>query len=269
MSDWNSNLYAHFQKQFVAHAKKELLCTGSDRSFSYADVDHLSARIANLLSDIDISPGDRVSAQIEKSPQALCLYLACLRSGFVFHPLNTAFQAGELKYFLDDAEPSAVVCDPAKEESVRPLAEAVGVKHLFTLDADGQGSLIERSQSASEDSVIVPCEKDDLAALLYSSGTTGVPKGVMLTHGNLLSNARALVDAWGFSEDDRLLHALPIFHVHGLFVAINCVLLSGASMRWLPVFDAAQVIEFLPRCTVMMGVPFSGLEVVMPVSVMP
>ena len=255
MSDEHFNLYSHFQTQFAAHADKELLRTDKNESYSYADIDRMCARLANLLADAGAAPGDRVSAQIRKSPQALCLYLACLRGGFVFHPLNPAFQAAELDYFLGDAEPAVVVCDPAREATIGPLAKAASVRHLFTLDGDGQGSLSERSQGSFDDFSTVPRSKDDLAALLYSSGTTGVPKGIMLTHGNLLSNTEALVASWGFTEDDRLLHALPIFHVHGLFVAIGCVLLSGASMRWLAAYDADQAIRYLSECTVMMGVP--------------
>ncbi len=255
MSAQDFNLYAHFQKQFVTHPDKELLCTERNRSYRYADIDRESARLANFLSGIGVDPGNRVSVQLQKSPEALCLYLACLRGGFVFQPLNPALHSGELEYFLGNAEPAVVVCDPTREATIRPLAAAAGVKHLLTLDADGQGSLIAQSQSTAEDFCAVPSGKDDLAALLYSSGTTGVPKGIMLTHGNLLSNAQALVKVWGFTEDDRLLHALPIFHVHGLFVAIGCVLLSGANMRWLPAYDTGQVLKFLPECTVMMGVP--------------
>ncbi len=246
MSNPDFNLYKHFQKQFTAHANKELLCTDRNRSYCYADIERASARIANSLADSGAVPGDRISAQIEKSPQALSLYLACLRSGFVYHPLNPAFQATELEYFLIDAQSKVVVCDPANVAMVRPVAQKAGIPNLYLLDSEASGR---------EEFKTVRRGKDDLAALLYSSGTTGVAKGIMLTHGNLLSNAGALVDAWGFTDEDRLLHALPIFHVHGLFVAINCVLLSGASMRWLPAFDAAQVIEFLPECTVMMGVP--------------
>ena len=255
MPDPDFNLYTHFQQQFVVRANKELLCTEKNVSYCYADIDRASARIANLLSDAGAIPGDRLSAQVEKSPEALCLYLACLRGGFVFHPLNTAFQATELEFFLTDAQPSVIVCDPANEATIRPLAENAGVSILFTMDAEGNGSLSAESQSISVDFNTVQRDKDDLAALLYSSGTTGVPKGIMLTHDNLLSNIEALVNAWAISEEDRLLHALPIFHVHGLFVAIGCVLSSGASMRWLPAYDAGQVIEFLPECTVMMGVP--------------
>ncbi len=246
MPDQDCNLFGHFQKQFRAYADKELLCTDKNESYSYGDIERATARIANLLTAAGAVAGDRISARLQKSPEALSLYLACLRGGFVFHPLNPAFQAAELEFYLRDARPAVIVSDAANEATIRLLAEKTGVPSLSTSDIEANGS---------EDFATLQRDEDDLAALLYSSGTTGVPKGVMLTHGNLLSNARALVDAWGFSEDDRLLHALPIFHVHGLFVAINCVLLSGASMRWLPVFDAAQVIEFLPRCTVMMGVP--------------
>jgi malonyl-CoA/methylmalonyl-CoA synthetase len=255
MSTQDFNLYSHLRKQFAARADKELLCTEAGRSYSYADIDRASARLANYLSKLGVSAGDRISVQVEKSPAALCLYLACLRGGFVCHPLNTAFQTAELEYFLSDAEPVLVVCDPASEEAIKPLAAAAGTRHIATLDAAGKGSLVDRSRDAAEQFESVLRGRDDLAALLYSSGTTGVPKGIMLTHGNLLCNAQALVSAWEFTEHDRLLHALPIFHVHGLFVAIGCVLLSGASMRWLTAYDAVRVIEFLPECTVMMGVP--------------
>ncbi len=246
MSDQDFNLFSHFQKQFTAHANKELLCTDENRSYCYADIERASARIANSLADCGAVPGDRISAQIEKSPQALSVYLACLRAGFVYHPLNPAFQTPELEFFLADARPRVLVCDPANEAMLGPLAKRAGIPKLHLLDGEGNGSREFKSLRRG---------KDDLAALLYSSGTTGEPKGIMLTHGNLLSNALALVDTWGFTGDDRLLHVLPIFHVHGLFVAINCVLLSGASMRWLPALDTAQVVEFLPECTVMMGVP--------------
>ena len=246
MPNQDCSLFSHFQRQFCAHADKELLCTESNDSYTYADIDNASARMAVLLSEAGVRPGDRISAHIQKSPDTLVLYVACLRAGFVYHPLNPAFQTEELKFFLNDAEPKVIVCDAENESIVRALADTTDVLTLSSLASKGKGS--EHFESVQRGA-------DDLAALLYSSGTTGVPKGIMLTHGNLLSNAEALVDAWGFSKDDRLLHALPVFHIHGLFVAINCVLLSGASMRWLPRFDAAQVIEFLPECTVMMGVP--------------
>jgi len=251
----NANLYAHFAVQFAAHADEELLLTDSGRSYTYRDIDLESARLANFLGERGVKIGDRVSVQVDKSPAALALYLACLRGGFVFHPLNPSYQPAELEYFLDNAAPAVVVCDSRNEDVIRDLASQAGIEHFLTLDGDGSGSLIDESRHASSDSILVQRDNSDLAALLYSSGTTGVPKGIMLTHGNLLSNARSLVEAWAFSDQDRLLHTLPMFHVHGLFISLGCVLLSGASMRWLDAFDATTVISSLPECTVMMGVP--------------
>ncbi len=249
------NLYTHFHEQFESHATSELLCTETDRSFSYAGIDERSAQYAHCLSEFGASPGGRVSVQVEKSPESLCLYLACLRAGLVFHPLNMAYKRGELEYFLENAEPTIVVCDPRREETIAPLARSSGIQHLLTLGADGDGTLSDNARRLPVTFDTLRRDADDLAALLYSSGTTGRPKGIMLTHRNLLRNTEALVEAWGFTDADRLLHALPIFHVHGLFVAIGCVLLSGCSMRWLPAFDAKQVIRYLPECTVLMGVP--------------
>ena len=251
----NANLFARFSQQFSEHAADKLLVTADDTAFLYSDIDLESARLARYLGDIGTRPGDRVSVQVEKSPAAFSLYLACLRGGFVFHPLNPGYQSGELEYFLGNAEPSVVVCDSKKEAAIAPLAKQTGVGHLLTLNRDGRGTVIDQSRDTSADPILHESHGDDLAALLYSSGTTGVPKGIMLTHDNLFSNTQALVEAWGFSQDDRLLHALPIFHVHGLFVGIGCVLLSAASMRWLDTFDAKTVIQRLPECTVMMGVP--------------
>lgn len=255
MSETDFNLYTHFSRQISAHADKELLCTGNGLSYSYSDIEQGSARFARYLAELGASPGDRISVQVEKSPECLCLYLACLRAGFVYHPLNLGYKKGELEYFLGNAEPAVVVCDPASVEVISIIADSVGAKHVLTLAADGTGTLSDGADNVSAEFKTIVRQADDLAALLYSSGTTGVPKGIMLTHANLLRNTEALVDAWGFTEDDRLLHALPIFHVHGLFVAIGCVLLSGASMRWLPAYNAETVMHFLPECTVLMGVP--------------
>ena len=255
MSTDDFNLYAHFNRQFERYADKELLCTGDGKSLTYSDVDRRSAAIASFLSGLGIEPGDRVSVQVEKTPEALCLYLACLRGGFVFHPLNMAYTSGELEYFLNNAEPAAVICDPGREADIKNIADAAGAQFVFTLDGEGHGTLTDRADKVTAAFGIVARDKDDMAALLYSSGTTGVPKGIMLTHSNLLRNTEALVDAWGFTEEDRLLHALPIFHVHGLFVAIGCALLAGASMRWLPGYSVREVMRFLPECTVLMGVP--------------
>lgn len=255
MPDQDWNLYTHFRSQYAANAHKELLSTETGQSYTFDAIDQESGRLAKFLSELGLKFGDRVSVQVKKSPEALCLYLACLRGGFVFHPMNPAYQARELEYFLSSAEPKLVVCDSEAERTICTLARAAGVAHLFTLDAEGEGSLVEASRSSPCNFGIVPRSEDDLAALLYSSGTTGVPKGIMLTHRNLLTNMEALVETWGFSSEDRLLHVLPIFHVHGLFVAIGCVMLAGASMRWLSSFTSEQTIRFLPECTVMMGVP--------------
>lgn len=255
MATQDHNLYSHFHRQFALMRDRELLATADGRSWSYGDVDRRSAQMASFLSAIGIRRGERVSVQVKKSPENLCLYLACLRGGFVFHPLNMGYKRGELEYFIGNAEPALVVCDSTNEVMLSTIAGSFGVRQVLTLDGDGRGTLAEGAKGSAREFATVVQEKDDLAALLYSSGTTGVPKGIMLTHGNLLSNTEALVEAWGFTDQDRLLHALPIFHVHGLFVAIGCALLSGASMRWLASFDAREVVRFLPECTVMMGVP--------------
>ncbi|MCB1842863.1 MAG: AMP-binding protein, partial [Halioglobus sp.] len=180
---------------------------------------------------------------------------ATIRAGLVFHPLNTAYTDEELDYFLRDAEPAVMVCDGARRDGLQPLCAAAGVGELFTLNTDGSGSLMSAAAGCSVEFVDAPTATGDVAALVYSSGTTGRPKGIMLTHGNLVSNASTLAQLWGFSEHDCLLHALPVYHVHGLFVAIGCVLMSGASMRWLSAFRVDTVLEHLPHSSVMMGVP--------------
>jgi malonyl-CoA/methylmalonyl-CoA synthetase len=178
-----------------------------------------------------------------------------LRAGLVYHPLNTAYQASELEYFLSDAQPHIVVCSADSQALFNMLAKQCEIAHVHTVDADNSGTLIDVASDFPAVFDTVFCEPDDMAALLYSSGTTGRPKGIMLSHNNLASNGKTLVEQWGFSSTDQLLHALPVFHVHGLFVAIHCVLLSGASMRWLDKFDVPTVLKHLPECTVMMGVP--------------
>lgn len=223
------------------------------RVFSYADMVEASARYAGALVSLGVKPGDRVAVQVEKSIEALMLYLGTVRAGAIFLPLNTAYTPAEIEYFLGDAEPSVFVCDPSKADALRPYAEKAGAR-LETLGV-GTGSLIEKAAAASGEFADVAREADDLAAILYTSGTTGRSKGAMLSHENLSSNALALVDYWRFTKDDVLLHALPIFHTHGLFVATNTVLLAGASMILLPKFDPEQVFKYLPQATCMMGVP--------------
>ena len=214
----------------------------------------LSGRIANLLTEVGVRPGDRVVMQTEKSAEALALYLACLRAGALFLPLNTAYTVAELDYFLGDAEPRVAVCAPAAEAGLRPVAQSRDIT-LLTLGTAANGTVMERSSILPEEFTSVPRLPDDLAAILYTSGTTGRSKGAMLSHENLLSNADALVETWRFTSADTLLHALPIFHAHGLFVATNVLLRVGGKMIFLPKFGVDAVLEQLPRATAMMGVP--------------
>ncbi len=218
----------------------------------YGDMIAGSARLANALVASGVQPGDRVAAQIDKSPEAILLYLACVRAGAVFLPLNTGYTLNELNYFFGDAEPRLIVCDPGMASDIRSAAPTAVVE---TLDAAGDGSLTKRAGQLSPDFDDAHRGADDLAAILYTSGTTGRSKGAMLTHENLASNARTLVDAWRFTSDDVLIHALPVFHTHGLFVATNTILFAGASMIFLPRFDADAILEAMPRATSLMGVP--------------
>jgi malonyl-CoA/methylmalonyl-CoA synthetase len=220
----------------------------------YGDLVGRTGQIANVLVSRGVKPGDRVAAQTEKSVAGLVLYLAALRSGAVYLPLNTAYTLNELEYFIADAEPSLVVCDPARAEGIGAIAAKVGAR-VETLDADGKGSLTDAAAGASAAFATVARAGDDLAAILYTSGTTGRSKGAMLTHENLASNSLTLIDAWRFTKDDVLIHALPIYHTHGLFVASNVALFSRASMILLPKFDPDLIIALMARATVMMGVP--------------
>ncbi len=213
-----------------------------------------SARFANVLVELGVAPGDRVAVQVEKSAEALMLYLACVRAGAIYLPLNTAYTATELEYFIGDATPRLVVVAPEAAERLAPVAADVGAS-LATLGARADGTLMELAEAQAETFADVERQAGDLAAILYTSGTTGRSKGAMLTHENLLSNAVVLKEYWRFGSTDRLLHALPIFHTHGLFVATNVTLLAGASMLLLSKFDVDRVFALLPRATAMMGVP--------------
>lgn len=233
--------------------------THDGRIYRYNDVMQDSARFANLLIERGVKPGDRVAVQVPKSVEALMLYLGTVRAGGVFLPLNTAYTVTEIEYFLNNATPRILVCDPARVDEYNEPTGSRGIT-LETLGATDEsatatGSLAQALANADHTFENASCNKDDLAAILYTSGTTGRSKGAMLTHNNLLSNAKALVDCWQLTADDILLHALPIFHTHGLFVATNAILLASSSMLFLPGFDADKVIEGLPRATTMMGVP--------------
>lgn len=250
----NANLYTILQSGFPVDRGTVAIET-PERTYSWADVDGMSGRIANLLHALGVSPGSRVAVQVDKSPEALMLYLATLRAGLAYLPLNTAYHEAEVAYFLDDAQPSVVVCSDSARGWCEPLAKAKGAAHVLTLNADGQGSLMQAASAQSPDFETVHRAPGDLAAILYTSGTTGRSKGAMLTHANLASNALTLKSYWGWRPDDVLLHMLPIFHVHGLFVASHGALLAGARMIWLPKLDVDQALRYLPRCTLMMGVP--------------
>lgn len=249
-----SNLYTSLATQFPIDRDHIFAYLPTGDVLRYADVEAQSARYANSLHALGVGIGDRVAVQVEKSIEMLMLYLGCLRAGAVFLPLNTAYTVSELDYFIDDAQPKLVVCDPANIDAIGALSSA-GDATVETLDAARGGTLAERARTASPAFQTVTRDEDDLAAILYTSGTTGRSKGAMLTHGNLVSNAFTLKDAWRFTTDDVVLHALPIFHTHGLFVGTNVTLASGASMILLPSFDVGAVIAALPRSTVMMGVP--------------
>jgi malonyl-CoA/methylmalonyl-CoA synthetase len=250
----NGNLYDILSDRFPADRAAPAIEQPDGRVWSYADLEAGSARLAHGLEAAGARPGDRVMVQVEKTPQAVLLYLACLRAGLVYLPLNSGYRQSEVEYFLADAEPRVVVSDPASPLAGLPALAQAGAR-WFSLDERGEGGLMEQAHGRPTRFDAMPRDDDDLAAILYTSGTTGKPKGAMMSHRNLSSNALTLHRLWGFRPGDRLLHALPIFHTHGLFVAINTTLLNGTSMIFLPRFDAAEVVRLLPRATVMMGVP--------------
>src|SRR5438552_8934147 len=228
--------------------------TMDGQRISYGELIARAGQTANVLVSSGVKPGDRVAAQTEKSVPGLVLYVAAGRAGAVFLPLNTAYTLNELEYFITDAEPSLVVCDPSKAEGIGAIAAKVGAK-VETLDADGKGSLTEAAAKAAAQFETVVRADGDLAAILYTSGTTGRSKGAMLTHDNLASNSLSLVDYWRFTNKDVLIHALPIYHTHGLFVASNVTLFARASMIFLPKFDPDVIIKLMARASVLMGVP--------------
>ncbi len=254
----NHNLYTALRAGFAADLDATAVETCDSVMplyYSWRDLERASARIANLLDALDIPAASRIAVHADKSVEVLMLYLAVLRAGHVYLPLNTAYQATELKYFIGNAEPAVVVCAKRNFPWISKLAFAAGVKNVFTLDADRSGTLLDRATFMSDEHAVAERSADDLAAILYTSGTTGRSKGAMLTHGNLSSNARVLEDYWGWQADDVLIHALPIFHVHGLFVAIHGALISGSKMLWFEKFDPRATVREMARATVMMGVP--------------
>ena len=249
------NLYSLLEKGFPKDKNACALETHDGLYYSWSDLERATAKMANFLKSLKLPTGSRIAVQVEKSPEALFLYLATIRAGYVYLPLNTAYQAAEIQYFIENAEPAVMVCSSKNFSWVSKVAFKAGTKFVFTLDEDRKGTLLERAASLSDKFKTVSVKDDDLAAILYTSGTTGRSKGAMLTHKNLGSNARVLQKFWGWKKGDVLLHALPIFHVHGLFVAAHGALINGSKMIWLPRLDTAQLISYMPRSTVMMGVP--------------
>ncbi|HJT11030.1 MAG TPA: malonyl-CoA synthase [Dongiaceae bacterium] len=247
----------HLFEQFRRHipgAGARFLELPDGTVVTYGDMLARSAHLAHALAARGVKPGDRVAVQVEKCPGALMLYLACVRAGAVFLPLNVAYTLVELDYFFADAEPRLVVCDPGREGDISPIATKVGAA-VDTLAGGGEGSLNEIANLSDPTFADMARGPDDLAAILYTSGTTGRSKGAMLSHENLASNARVLAEAWRFTSADVLLHALPIFHTHGLFVATNVTLMAGCSMLFLPRFDVDEMLRLMPRASCMMGVP--------------
>ena len=249
------NLFAALRAAFPADLDAIAVETDTGLAYSWRDLDRATAMLANLLQSLHLPPASRIAVQVEKSVEGMLLYLATLRAGHVFLPLNTAYQSAEIEYFIGNAEPAVVVCTGRNFGWVSKLAFKAGTRHVFTLDDNRTGSLLERAAHCSDRHEIAVAGVDDLAAIVYTSGTTGRSKGAMLTHGNMLSNAQVLKDYWGWTEGDVLIHALPIFHVHGLFVAIHGALLNGSRMFWLGKFDPKLVIRKMPEATVFMGVP--------------
>jgi malonyl-CoA/methylmalonyl-CoA synthetase len=251
----NPNLFALLRAAFPNAPDAAAVETETGLSYSWRDLDRATAMLANLLASLGLKDGARIAVQVDKSVEAMMLYLATLRAGFVFLPLNTAYQGPEIEYFIDNAEPAVVVCSSRNFGWVSKIAFRAGTQHVFTLDDDRTGSLLTRAAHCSDRHEIAVKDEGDLAAILYTSGTTGRSKGAMLSHGNLADNARVLQRYWGWQPGDVLIHALPIFHVHGLFVALHGALINGSKMIWLSKFDAAAVIKKLPQATVFMGVP--------------
>ncbi len=248
----NANLYHLLYQRFSAHLQATCLELPDGTSCSYAELDAWSAGMAQVLAQLGATEGDRVMMQVGKSPAAVALYLACLRGGFVLVPLNTAYTSAELAYFIADASPAVVVCDPPREPDItRLVPPGVTVACL----GPGECDLAALGRAAAGDAPVCPRADHDLAAILYTSGTTGRSKGAMLSHGNLASNASTLHALWGFQPGDVLLHALPIFHVHGLFVALNTAMLNASRIIFLEKFTTQAVLASLPKATVMMGVP--------------
>jgi malonyl-CoA/methylmalonyl-CoA synthetase len=255
----NENLFAALRAAFPSDLNATAVETDSGLYYTWGDMERATAMLANLLVSLKLPQGARIAVQVEKSVEAMLLYLATLRAGYVFLPLNTAYQSAEIEYFIGNAEPAVVVCSKKNFGWVSKIAFKAGTLNVFTLDDDRTGSLLERAAHCSDKHIVAVKQADDLAAILYTSGTTGRSKGAMLSHGNMLSNALVLKDYWGWRTreegGDVLIHALPIFHVHGLFVALHGALINGSKMIWCAKFEPKFVVQKMPEASVFMGVP--------------
>jgi malonyl-CoA/methylmalonyl-CoA synthetase len=251
----SANLYSLFSNKFPSQADALFLDGIDGRQLHYGELNQHTGRMLSLMKKLGINKGDRIVVQVEKSAEAVLLYLTCLRAGVIYIPLNTAYTANEVEFFLTDSAPKLFVCMPDRLDKLKSVADQQCVPELLTLGAKGEGDLMDAVISMPVDEEIVDIAADDLAAILYTSGTTGRSKGAMLSHGNLAANALVLFDYWHWQNNDVLLHALPIYHVHGLFVALHCALLGGSRVIFMPRFDVSAVLQKLPESTVMMGVP--------------
>ncbi|WP_438816535.1 malonate--CoA ligase [Taklimakanibacter deserti] len=234
---------------------KIFIRNGDGRNFTFLEIWALAGQMSSALAASGVRTGDRVAVQVEKSPEAITLFLACARLGAIYLPLNTAYTLAEVDYFAGDAEPSAMIVMPERLEAMADLGKRHKVGTMLSLGITGDGTFMDKSRAQPKDLTDAKVGWDDLAAILYTSGTTGRSKGAMLTHGNLTSNALTLIDTWRFSASDVLIHALPVYHTHGLFTATNTLLLSGGTMLFRQKFDAADVMRLMPEATTMMGVP--------------
>ena len=248
-------MYLEIARATEADPDRVAIETEDGVSFTYGELDREVARTANALLEAGLQPGDRVAAQLQKSVASLFVYLACLRAGLVYLPLNTAYKSSELDYFLRDAEPGLILVEPENAAALTALSGDSAGAIVMTLGSDHDGGMATRVAGAAAEFDTRVCDASDLAVIIYTSGTTGRSKGAMVMHGNLVSNARALTQVWQFGSDDVLLHTLPIFHVHGLFVATHCALTSGAKILWHKRFDAVTAVRQLERASVFMGVP--------------
>ena len=250
-----SNFFSLLHERIQSAADRVFLELEDGSTITYAEADQMSARVANRLCGLGLQPGDRVTVQVRKSPQVVLLYLACLRAGLIFHPLNIEYTLNELNHFFEDVEPSLMVCDSEFADEIRNLAGKFNIAHVETLDKDGSGSLWSQVPDQSDQFVTVERQDDDTALMIYTSGTTGKPKGPMITHHNLISNTLSIVKFWDWRPEDVILHVLPLFHVHGLGPALQCPIMGGSRVLFQNRFSVSETIKLIPRATVLMAVP--------------